>query len=650
MGVLSDAISVLNVPRFLTPYRRSTPRKFLIVCVIFSVFLFFTLVYFSEMFWLDIVLILAVILVILTAFYYIIRDKDDLSEESSYSDGLKLVREKQKYEIEISDLEIRKETVTNPVERINIDKKIEKLKGKIGSIEKIIDSSMYGREVKRNVEESDREDLKEIQRREKDLREDINFLAETGQVETDFIAENQLASDVAQLRNLEKFKKSNLKYKDQRKQDRETSLKTVTKEIDNQNTYITAIEDRLKELQKDYLTERDPRLLKQINETKESLKEERQSRKDLEVTREKIRRGEIDDYGKAQDLEKANMLLRSAAAANDGIYRIAEGARKDKFTDEVLERADIAVCDRKVNEQLMNFALSLNSNLDLSDTYERLKENIKDSVALECVMKELRRLDKKEKKILTKSNINTKLDTELRQVLRERELLGDDREVLKRERLNAEDLETLVKKRESNLKSLSGDDDKKKNEALIKKLKGLKDKYINRDKDSELQKIRARRKELETEVLGDGISDKTTREEKEKIKREELDRVFRNRVAGLDTGNLRQNKEHLRRALREADRKVAIPRNLETGETLTTSEIEKERLQSKINEYGEYLESKDKITDIPDKDKFIKELETEISETELLTGNTQEKEEALETEIELLRRVREKKARESENS
>ena len=501
MGFLSDTISVLNVPRFLSPNKRSSPFKFVLVSIIFSVFLFFTLIYFSEMFWLDIILILSISLVFLSAFYYIIRDKDDLTDEVAYSSGAKSIKKINKIKIKIQDLEFKKGNSTNAVERRSIQSEIDKYRLKISNLDSNLGT--YGNIIKREVEEADRLDMEQIKRREEEIMNDLDVLNTRNDVETNYATETHIASHLANLQNLDKMKQGNTGYQEERKKEMENSgvlssngkvtlddTKGVGIDIKLQNSVVDSIQDNVKELQKEYLKTGTSSVAKKLDMAKQVLKEERENLGELEKLKREISLGKITNYEKYKAELESRKSLRSAAAANDGLYKLVEQARGGKISQEVLERSGDAICERKVNDSLLDFALAIKRETEnATDLYGKLRENITDSVKLDCIMKKLESLEGKEVKERYKAELRTGLNQAEKET---KDLYGRE--------INQNEIDQLINTEKERLdKTGITPDQKGESNNKISKLTNLREKIDKAKNDETYLKIRRRLEEVKAE-------------------------------------------------------------------------------------------------------------------------------------------------------
>lgn len=598
MGFLSDTISVLNVPRFLSPNKRSSPFKFVLVSIIFSVFLFFTLIYFSEMFWLDIILILAISLVFLSAFYYIIRDKDDLTDEVAYSSGAKSIKKINKMKIKIQDLEFKKENSTNAVERRSIQSEIDKYRLKISNLDSNLGT--YGNIIKREVEEADRIDMEQIKRREEEIMNDLDVLNARNDVETNYATETHIASHLANLQNLDKMKQGNTGYQEERKKEMENSgvlssrgtvtlddTKGVGIDIKLQNSVVDSVQVNLKELQKEYLKTGTSSVAKKLDIAKQVLKEERENLGELEKLKREISLGKITNYEKYKAELESRKSLRSAAAANDGLYKLVEQARGGKVSQEVLERSGDAICERKVNDSLLDFALAIKTKTDnANDLYGKLRENITDSVKLDCIMKKLESLEQKEVKERYKAELRSGLNQAEKET---NSLYGRN--------IKQNEIDQLIRTEEGRLQEQNiTPDEKNESNNKVSKLTDLKDKIEKTENDETYLKIKRRLEEVKVE------------RSKLKPNFEELNTGFNGLIRNIGT-NLGKDdeleKDHLRSGLRNF-RTQGIPYTYENTRDDTSFN---DRLTKQIKIWEEETPEKIKktLTNKEDIKKYITE-------------------------------------------
>ena len=170
MGVLADVLYFINIPRLLTPRRRAPIANYLFISVLFMTSLLLTLVFYTRMFWIDIVLVSVFVLLFLFMFYSIAKNKVDLEDEYIERKILLDERKKANNSTKMVDLERQLKTASAS-ERRSIKREIIKLKQKNNTTSqdqnRIFDSSLL-KDVQTDVAEADKNDLKELEKIERE--------------------------------------------------------------------------------------------------------------------------------------------------------------------------------------------------------------------------------------------------------------------------------------------------------------------------------------------------------------------------------------------------------------------------------------------------------------------------------------------------
>ena len=381
MGVLADVLYFINIPRLLTPRRRAPIGNYLFISVLFMTSLLLTLVFYTKMFWIDIVLVSVFVLLFLFMFYSIARNKVDLEDEYIERKIILDERKKANNSTKMVDLERQLKTASAS-ERRSIKRELIKLKQKNNATSqdqnRIFDSSLL-QDVQDDVKEADRNDLDDLERIERENQMKLNQLSSEQDVEKDNMKINEIASLMATQKNIQDLKNKKVGY-DKRKDERINkavgTLKEERDRAENQlrddEEFLRKKKDQVKRAATSFERKKAEAALKQAEAAVQLTKEE------LELNKRKenvLKEGRIDNLSGLDAYNKGATAVRAEANANDGLVRLMEKNKlklgRTAADREVANRTQVLIHDREMQQETLEKALALHENKDLTKPAER---------------------------------------------------------------------------------------------------------------------------------------------------------------------------------------------------------------------------------------------------------------------------------------
>ena len=370
MGVLVDVLYLINIPRLLTPRRRAPISNYLFICVTFVTTLFLTLIYFSEMFWENIVFIMIFVLLFLIVFYNISKNKTDLEDEAIDYALVTTERNRAQNETKISDLERDVDNTTDVLKKRNLQREIANLKQENAVTDldekRIFDNELI-EEVRKNLTEGDKEDLKTLKEKSDDIERRMQVLLQDENIDKDVGITNEISALMAKQKNLQDIKNRKFGYANEKKR----KIKQSVDELDTELTDLDNLEKVYKKDEKKLINsikyestpankikmERD---LKNLGRAVEKVKEDREL---LKRKKKVLNQGRVDNLKTLDLYNEGATAIRAEAVANDSLIRNLEKSRlkraKTKADREVLERASRRIEEREAQQELVDQALAL---------------------------------------------------------------------------------------------------------------------------------------------------------------------------------------------------------------------------------------------------------------------------------------------------
>lgn len=376
MGVLVDVLYLINIPRLLTPRRRAPIANYLFICVTFVTTLFLTLIYFSGMFWENIVFIMIFVLLFLIVFYNIAKNKSDLEDEAIDFSVVTTERDIAEIETKISDLE-RKQSSASGVEKLSLRREIANLRQQNAvrrlDEERVFDTSLV-QEIRTELTSGDQEDLKRLGKKETELQDRIEELERNPEKDRDVNVSNEISALMAKQKNIQDIKNRKIGYASEKDKNVNKALGQLDTQIKGYEGSLTTLQTDKKEIEKKLKTskgEEKKRYKNQLDSVesaigtrKEEIELEKRKRKVLED-------GRIDNLRGIEVYNKGANTVRAEAVANDGLIRLIEKNRlKRKATKadrEVLLRAQNRVDAREMQQETLDLGLAYASGRDTAD-------------------------------------------------------------------------------------------------------------------------------------------------------------------------------------------------------------------------------------------------------------------------------------------
>ena len=333
------------------------------------------------MFWIDIVLVSVFVLLFLFMFYSIAKNKVDLEDEYIERKILLDERKKANNSTKMVDLERQLKTASAS-ERRSIKREIIKLKQKNNATSqdqnRIFDSSLL-KDVQTDVAEADKNDLRELEKIERENQAKLDQLSSEQGVERDNMKTNEIASLMATQKNIQDLKNKKVGY-DKLKKDK------IDKAIGDLERETTAAENQLRE-DESFLKKRREQVKRAVTSSEKKKAEAalKQAEAAVQLTREEVelnkrkekvlREGRIDNTAGLDAYNKGATVVRAEANANDGLVRLMEQNKlklgQTAADREVAKRSQVLIHDREMQQETLEKALALHENKDRVKPKER---------------------------------------------------------------------------------------------------------------------------------------------------------------------------------------------------------------------------------------------------------------------------------------
>ena len=310
------------------------------------------------------------VLLFLIVFYNISKNKTDLEDEAIDYALVTTERNRAQNETKISDLERDVDNTTDVLKKRNLQREIANLKQENAVTDldekRIFDNELI-EEVRKNLTEGDKEDLKTLKEKSDDIERRMQVLLQDENIDKDVGITNEISALMAKQKNLQDIKNRKFGYANEKKR----KIKQSVDELDTELGELSQVEKIYKDDEKKLINsikyeadavkkkkmERD---LKNLGRAVEKVKEDREL---LKRKKKVLNQGRVDNLKTLDLYNEGATAIRAEAVANDSLIRNLEKSRlkraKTKADREVLERASRRIEEREAQQELVDQALAL---------------------------------------------------------------------------------------------------------------------------------------------------------------------------------------------------------------------------------------------------------------------------------------------------